>query len=78
MKSRWTPEEVKLFDAGFTNKEIAEMTGRTIKAVQMKRYNMSFKSSTPDSTTPGDLMAQETKEWRILTLCKKLGVKLFG
>jgi len=77
MKKRWTNEEVRLFEQMFTDREIAAMTGRTLKAVQMKRYNLGLNAK-EDTTTPGDLMAQETKEWRILSLCKRLGVKLFG
>ena len=77
MKKRWTNEEVKLFEQMFTDREIAAMTGRTLKAVKMKRYNLGLNAK-DDPTTPGDLMEQKTKEWRILALCKKLGVKLFG
>ena len=78
--SRWSFEEELMIKNGLTNSEISRLTGRTEKAVQMKRYKMTGRSEAPPregNTSP----EQATKEYKILNikmLAKKLGVKLFG
>lgn len=74
----WTEKEIELLNSKMTDREIAEKTNRSLKAVRMKRYRMKKESEIMPKETPGDLMDDTTKEIRILTLCKKLGVKLFG
>ena len=75
---KWTKEEVRLFNAGLSDKEIAERTGRTLKAVKMKKSRLVENPRDYPKETPGELMNETTKLSRIYALCKKLGVKLFG
>ena len=80
MNKRWTEEEEQLLKNGMSNGEVAQLTGRTEKAVEMKRYRMfGVCDAVPDDIEEAN--ENRRKEFRILkikNLAHKLGVKLFG
>lgn len=77
---KWSFEEEAMIKNGLTNSEIASLTGRTEKSVQMKRYRMTGLCDAPPREVEG-VTEKKKKEYRILKikmLAQKLGVKLFG
>ena len=72
MGRKWTDEEVSLFE-DHTNKQIAAMTGRTIKSVESKRFVLNH---AVESTH--DKAERYTKLARIIRLAARLKVKLRG
>ena len=76
---RWTDEEILMIKNGMKNQQIAVITGRTVKAVEMKRYKLTGKCEAPrDSEVSTESKAKEFRILNIKMLAQKLGVKLFG
>ena len=83
----WTKSEVELLKSSMTNEDIAEITGRSEKAVGAARYRVTGHKVEPEKWGPklqrkDDIAImkaeQITKEARLLTLCKRLGVRIGG
>ena len=82
MENRWTKDEIELVYTDMTNEEIAKQIGRSVGAVREKRYRMTGHKVPPcqvvEKETPKMANGNKDKEWRLIALAKKLGVKLFG
>ena len=80
MSSRWTFEEELMIKNGLTNSEVSKLTGRTEKAVQMKRYKMTGRCEAlpREGDSREETRAKEFRILKIKNLAHKLGVKLFG
>lgn len=86
MSIKWTAEEELLIQKNLSNKEIAEITGRTVRAVKEKRYKMTGHcearvkewDDNEVHRSPASLETVETRIDKIKALARKLGVKLFG
>lgn len=64
----WTYKEIQMFET-MSNEKIAEKTGRSIGAIQNKRYRLQGNR--------GELSdRKEDGEYRILKLASEIGVKL--
>lgn len=79
----WTDAELAMLYTNLTNEEIAKEIGRTKKAVRKKRYlitghyveNEKQRDPMPPHISVFD---ERYKEARILSLAKRMGVKLYG
>ena len=74
----WPEEHKQLLFSGRSNKEISEITGRTIKAVKSARYKKTgfyTEDRRPKSRT--EIKSAEN-EARIIGLCKRIGVRIEG
>ena len=73
---------MNLLVSGMSDEEIAEKTGRTIKAIRLKRYDMTghcvFENVEPTRTYSAATDPLEARIGRIMALAKRLGVKLLG
>ena len=76
IKRKWTKEEIGLLWSNKTNKEIAEETGRNFETVRrMRKYYTGFSS---EKRYTREDMALAYSEARIITLARKLGVRIEG
>ena len=77
----WSEEEIKMLKT-MSDEEIVEITGRTLKAVKMKRYREGGHYIAEDRDRiyrpQSAYESKETRIAKIIMLAKKLGVKLFG
>ena len=84
MKNYWTKEEEQMLFTDMTNEDIAAALGRTVKAVQTKRYRMTGRSveGARQKITRREKEANQkpspTKILRICEMARRLGVKLLG
>ena len=86
MSKLWTLEEELMIKNGMSNEEVAQRTGRTIKAIEQKRYRLTGHCVPPERVwtadevrrSPASFDTKETRIDRIKALARKLGVKLFG
>ena len=69
-KKKWTDDEIELFQTK-TNKEIAEITGRTVGAVASKRFHLK-------GIAEHEKIVRHTKIARIIGLAERLRVRLRG
>ena len=60
---KWSFEEEAMIKNGLTNSEIASLTGRTEKSVQMKRYRMTGLCDAPPREVEG-VTEKKKKEYR--------------
>lgn len=78
----WSIKEVELLKSDMTDEEIAQKTGRTVKAVRSKRMeikNGHFADPVDEENyiyNPYKNLTQQEKENRIYKLAEKLEVKL--
>ena len=86
MTELWNDSEIELLDTDLSDEDIANITGRTIRAIQRKRYKI-FGHYTADESRQRDKvlrlavptpMSDSTKEARILTLAKEMRIRLQG
>lgn len=86
-QTKWKDEEIDMILKGETDEYIMSMTGRSVLAIQSKRYELTghYRSDyeSPYKDMPRDLSCgycrtPEAKEARIIILAKKLGVRLKG
>lgn len=85
--SKWKEHELEMLSSGMTDEEVMKVTGRTLKAVQNKRYEVtghyrhdyepSYKNI-PKDVMLGACRSDEAKEARIIILAKRIGVKIKG
>lgn len=76
-RHEWTQEEKKMLHSNKTNEEIAEEIGVSICAVKKSRYYYTGHEVEPDrwrKDNPSRISVES--EARILSLAKKIGVKL--
>ena len=82
MNKLWSIDEMNLLVSGLSDEEISEKTGRTIRAIRLKRYKMTGHcvSEKLDETRTYSAVTDplETRIERIKALAKRLGVKLLG
>lgn len=86
MISLWTDEEKDLLYTNMSNQEIADKINRTVKAVKMKRYEETGHYVEAEKQKESDYiqkrivphMDETYKKARIITLCERLKVKLYG
>ena len=80
----WTDDELALLYSDLTNQEIAERISRSANAVRKKRYLVTGhyvekdKQLTIAPVRTAPLMSDAHKEARIIGLCERLKVKLYG
>lgn len=78
MKSpNWSDEHKQLLFSDKTNEEIMAITGRTMKAVRSARYNRTG-FYTEDRRPKGDERKKHRSEARIISMCKRIGVRIEG
>ena len=86
MISLWTDDEIALLYTEMTNNEIAERINRTVTAVKKKRYEETGHYVEAGKQKESDYiqkrivphMDEAYKKARIITLCERLKVKLYG
>lgn len=85
--SKWKDRELDMIREGLTDDEIMLNTGRSLTAVQNKRYELTghYKDDyapeyfkTPKDVMLGACKSKEAREARIIFLAKKLGVRIKG
>lgn len=73
---RWTDDEKRLLRSNMTSEEIAEKTGRSLKAVRSRRYEYTGHTNCDEFVPMREFVSKEVGEARILYLCRKLGIRL--
>ena len=85
--TKWKQNELDMIRQGLTDDEIMIQTGRSIGAIQNKRYDLTghYKDDyvpeyykMPKDVVLGACRSEEAKEARIILLAKKLGVRIKG
>lgn len=82
--TKWKEEEINMILKGETDEYIMSMTGRSVLAIQSKRYELTghYRSDyePPYKDMPRDVSCRtpEAREARIIILANKLGVRLKG
>lgn len=86
-QTKWKEEEIDMIFKGNTDEYIMKQTGRSILAIQSKRYELtghySSEYESPYKNMPRDISCgycrtPEAKEARVLILAKRLGVRIKG
>ena len=79
---QWTNDEIQLIFKGLPKADIARITGRSMRAVEAKMYRLQGRTADlqPEAVkkAPSSMLSKETKHFRILSLAKRLGVRLKG
>ncbi len=84
-RERWKKKEIELFNKGYSNRQIADMTGRSMRAVETKRHfvnvgDVGYDEAEDETVTynPFAGLTKRQKEERIIMLAQRLGVKIGG
>ena len=73
---RWNSKEIDLIINGVPDEDVAQITGRTIKAVMMMRNRLNGVYDIMNEIPLANILSQDEKETRLYNLMNKLGVRL--
>ena len=71
---RWTTSEVKLLYSNIPTSDLAEMTGRSEKAIRTMRA--AIHAVPHDAVMMPEVLSPQEKEYRIYKLAKQYGIRI--
>lgn len=78
MQNKWTPEQKRLLFSDLSNEEIAKITGRDKRAVEVTRYRYTGHYCTKETQRKNQDERRKgiRGEVRIVDACKRLKIKI--